>query len=59
LLPVLNVVVRTLGMHAYAGAMTARGVLDGARGRGSSFSRTPKRGAGLDGQTEGSARISL
>jgi cellulose synthase/poly-beta-1,6-N-acetylglucosamine synthase-like glycosyltransferase len=58
LLPVLRVVLKTIGMHAYAGAMTARGVLDGARGRGSSFLRTPKRGADLDGRGEGSARTS-
>jgi hypothetical protein len=57
LLPVGRVVVRTIGMHAYAGAMTARGVLDGARGRGSAFSRTPKRGARLEDEAGGSARI--
>jgi cellulose synthase/poly-beta-1,6-N-acetylglucosamine synthase-like glycosyltransferase len=57
LLPLLSVVAKTLGMHAYAGAMTARGVLDGVRGRHSSFLRTPKKGSGLDGEGESSARI--
>jgi cellulose synthase/poly-beta-1,6-N-acetylglucosamine synthase-like glycosyltransferase len=56
-LPVINAVLRTMGMHAYAGMMTARGVLDGARGRGSSFSRTPKKAARLDGDGEDPARI--
>ena len=57
LLPVVNAVLRTMAMHAYAGAMTARGVLDGARGRRSSFSRTPKKAAGLDGDGEDPARM--
>jgi hypothetical protein len=57
LLPLLSVVAKTLGMHAYAGAMTASGVLDGVRGRDSSFLRTPKKGVGLDGEGESSARI--
>jgi cellulose synthase/poly-beta-1,6-N-acetylglucosamine synthase-like glycosyltransferase len=34
----------TIAMHAYAGVMTAWGVLDGMRGRDSSFVRTPKKG---------------
>ena len=42
------VALRTIGMHAYAGAMTARGVLAGARGHHALFGRTPKRGSGLD-----------
>jgi hypothetical protein len=33
----------TVVMHAYAGAMTSRGVFDGMRGRASVFARTPKR----------------
>jgi hypothetical protein len=57
LLPVVNAVLRTMGMHAYAGAMTARGVLDGARGRRASFLRTPKKAAGLDGNGEDPARM--
>ena len=57
LLPVVNAVLRTMAMHAYAGAMTARGVLDGARGRGSSFLRTPKKASGLNGEGEDPARM--
>jgi cellulose synthase/poly-beta-1,6-N-acetylglucosamine synthase-like glycosyltransferase len=53
--PVVKVGLVTFAMHAYAGAMTARGVLDGARGHGSAFIRTPKKGARLDG--EGRARL--
>ena len=34
----------TIAMHAYAGVMTAWGVLEGMRGRDSSFVRTPKKG---------------
>jgi len=56
-LPVIKVTLVTLGMHAYSGLMTARGVLDGIRGRGSSFIRTPKKGARLASQSEGSARM--
>nr|UXE44089.1 hypothetical protein Hi04_10k_c1074_00008 [uncultured bacterium] len=52
-LPVVRVALRTLWMHAYSGFMTARGVLEGARGHHSLFGRTPKRGSGLDaGDTE-------
>ncbi|HUI35246.1 MAG TPA: glycosyltransferase [Stellaceae bacterium] len=59
LLPVIKVALRTLWMHAYAGFMTARGVLEGARGRHSLFGRTPKRGSGLDADDAGSARMPL
>jgi len=50
--PVIRTTLVTFGMHAYSGAMTARGVWDGMRGQGSGFMRTPKRGSGLDGQTD-------
>ena len=53
---VVKVALKTIGMHAYAGAMTARGVFDGARGHSSSFLRTPKKGAALDGKDESPAR---
>ena len=35
----------TIGMFAYSGVVTARGVLQGARGHSSSFERTPKKGS--------------
>jgi hypothetical protein len=59
LLPVVHVALRTLGLHTYAGFMTARGVLEGARGRRSLFGRTPKRGSGLDADDTDSARMPL
>jgi GT2 family glycosyltransferase len=57
--PVAKVALRTLCMHVYSGAMTARGVLEGARGHDSLFGRTPKRASGLDGDDMGSAEVPL
>jgi len=44
-------------MLAHAGEVTARGVIQGLLGGGSSFLRTPKKGAALDRQPEGSAEM--
>jgi cellulose synthase/poly-beta-1,6-N-acetylglucosamine synthase-like glycosyltransferase len=50
--PVLRMASVTFWMHSHAGGMTARGVIQGLLGSGSSFLRTPKKGAGLDPQGE-------
>src|SRR5262249_26339573 len=57
--PTVHVALRTVGLHGYAGFMTARGVFEGARGRHSLFGRTPKRGAGLDADDAKSASMPL
>ncbi len=57
LLTLLGITLTTIGMHAYSGAMTAWGVLDGVRGRGSAFVRTPKNGAIAQSRSEGSAGV--
>jgi len=59
LLPVTRIALRTIAMHIYAGAMTARDVLQGARGHHSVFGRTPKSGAGLDSDDASSASLPL
>ena len=55
--PVIKVALVTFYMHTYAGGSTARGVLQGLWGSGSSFLRTPKKGAGLDPQGEDSPEV--
>jgi cellulose synthase/poly-beta-1,6-N-acetylglucosamine synthase-like glycosyltransferase len=46
--PTLRMTMVSFWMLGHAGGMTARGVLQGLLGSGSSFLRTPKKGAGLD-----------
>src|SRR5258708_9795906 len=55
--PVVRVALVTSWMHAHSGSKTALGVLQGLLGSGSSFLRTPKKGAGLDPQSEGSPEM--
>jgi cellulose synthase/poly-beta-1,6-N-acetylglucosamine synthase-like glycosyltransferase len=55
--PVLRWALVTFWMHAHSGSVTARGVMQGLLGNGSAFLRTPKKGAGLELQGEGSPEM--
>jgi hypothetical protein len=50
----LGLTLFTIGMHSYAGATTAWGVLQALIGHDSAFMRTPKRGAFIDPDSEAS-----
>ena len=54
----LGLTLFTIGMHSYAGATTARGVLQALIGHDSAFMRTPKRGAFIEPDSEASRGMS-
>jgi cellulose synthase/poly-beta-1,6-N-acetylglucosamine synthase-like glycosyltransferase len=55
--PTLRMTMVSFWMLAHAGGITARGVIQGLLGGVSSFLRTPKKGAALDRQPEGSPEM--